>query len=482
MSRRNWCAIALCVHLAKYCSLSDAGLLHVKLVSRAPFVLGAPTQCRFIGDVLAARPGSATAPSAQCASCPAGFTSASEHGAVRNLIQNSIVASQQVRRMVQRLISDMKSGRKKVRSITVTGHSLGGALAVLCADDVGRQLQAQQRLDHAVRSSSELLKRCWDMPMPAEARDAIDEMVRSLAHAQETSEDVELSRISAASAVAAACEAICLMQEALFEGGYLRKQQRRTQQLLDLLAEAETLFNSQQLLSVAPAASKLHKAAQTVLHKQQALGAPSCCAAIGRGFRSIRALVVPRRSSQQSAPAGDAHATPAATSNGHAETQPGSTCCKDASPKSAAEADSHAAPAAKPASLQVAALQRRTMWRFIAAQQKQQHAQQPEDVTDTGWKIMLEAAAAHCSAAAALAMVSAQYGMPVPESGGRAQTARLSARSSRRNPAPGKEPDTGGHNGVHAVSQSSQREGGAATEGAAQSNAKLVNAVTPAYS
>ena len=120
---------------------------------------------------------------------------------------NTGLSSQQVRRMVQRLISDMKAGRKNVRSTTVTGHSLGGALAVLCADDVGRQLQAQQRLDHAVRSSSELLERCRGMTMPAEARDAIDEMEQSLAHARGTSEDVGLSRTSAAGAVDAACEA-----------------------------------------------------------------------------------------------------------------------------------------------------------------------------------------------------------------------------------------------------------------------------------
>ena len=381
---------------------------------------------------------------------------------------NTGLSSQQVRRMVQRLISDMKAGRKNVRSTTVTGHSLGGALAVLCADDVGRQLQAQQRLDHAVRSSSELLERCRGMTMPAEARDAIDEMEQSLAHARGTSEDVGLSRTSAAGAVDVACEAVRLLQEALSGAGYLHKQQRRTQQLRDLLGQAENLFNSQLLLSVAPAASKLHKAAQTVLHKQKALAAGPGCAAIGRGFSWIRALV-PSHSSHQSARSGDTRAAPAATSNGDAEAHPGSKCSSGALPKPAPEVASHAAAVAEPASAQVAALQSRSMWRFIAAQQKQWHAQQPDNITDTGWKIMIEAAAAHCSAAAARAMVSAQYGMPAPDRGRRGQHRTAVAGSSPTEPAPGKARDDRGRSSAKAVGQSVRSEGNAPANGAAQS-------------
>ncbi len=407
--------------------------------------------------------------SAQFRLLPAAYMSATECVAMKRT--KTGLSPQQVRRMVQRLISDMKAGRKHVRSITVTGHSLGGALAVLCADDVGRQLQAQQRLDHAVRSSSELLERCRHMTMPAEARDAIDEMEQSLAHARETSEDVGLSRTSAAGAVDAACEAVRLLQEALSEAGYLHKQQRRTQQLRDLLGQAENLFNSQLLLSVAPAASKLHKAAETVLVKQKALGAEPCCAGIGRGFSWIRALV-PSQPPRQSARPGEARAAPAAASKGDAEAQPNSKCGSHALPKSAPEVESHAASASKPASPQVAALQSRSMWRFIAAQQKQRHAQQPDNITDTGWKIMIEAAAAHCSAAAALAMVSAQYGMPAPDRGRRGQwdrTALLSPRSSRTEPAPGKAPDDRGHISAKAVGQSVRSDDTVAANGAAQS-------------
>ena len=183
---------------------------------------------------------------------------------------------QQVRRLVQQLIRDVKTGQKNVRSITVTGHSLGGALAVLCADDIGRQLQAQDRLDRAAHRCSVLLKRVRDLAdVDSTAQEAAEVMRQSLQFARKVSTDITASRTIATTAAQKAQDAVCRLQEALsaegvgyraefqLDAGFPNRQERRIKQLAELLDEAQDLFSTT-LQPVGSTATKLRKAAKDV--------------------------------------------------------------------------------------------------------------------------------------------------------------------------------------------------------------------------
>ncbi len=327
----------------------------------------------------------------------------------------------------------MKTGRKPIRSITVTGHSLGGALAILCADDVSRQLQAQQRLDDAARQCSELLQQVLSSPAPQDVVQAIGvETAVSLDNAQKVSVEITSGRTFAASAVHAALQAARLLQEALDETDYFpdlhtaigcpSKQRGRVENLLDLLRQARPLLRSGE--PVAPVATKLRKAAANVPYRRNDVG-PQRTSVTGRAPASL--MPSSPKPPDQPAVNGQPQHDPSITGNaalamtGTASDQSAAAAARDSalahgptcSTGEAAEADlsrsSRAALEHGPALVGVAA-------EHPAGVPRDDTVAQQDDDSSVQWKVQLEAAVAHCSAAAALAMVMVQFGDPVTES------------------------------------------------------------------